>query len=161
MPIKPKILPSRDIIQSTHDQNNLEYHVSSVDLFLNLLLTSDNARAEIYDVINKKYSISEGKFILLMSLYGECELTTHELAMRMAVTSATVSVMVKRMLDDPNPLISVSINEKDTRSRLIKLSPRAYQILEEIIPLHIKNINSYIEPLNLEERELLLSLLKN
>lgn len=66
-----RVLPTREALARVQQQENLGTDVSGVDLVLNLITTADLIRSNIYDRLAQDYDISEGKFILLMSLYGE------------------------------------------------------------------------------------------
>ncbi|WP_145520968.1 MarR family winged helix-turn-helix transcriptional regulator [Yersinia mollaretii] len=160
MNYKARELPTRETLARVQSRENLDTDVSGVDLVLNLITTADLIRSSIYAQLADKYDISEGKFILLMSLYGEGETAASELALRIGVAPATVSVMVKRMLSVPEPLITMTRTHADGRSRLIALSPAGQRIIKEALPGHINAIRSFAEVLDDQERESLISMLR-
>ncbi|EPJ1397120.1 TPA: MarR family transcriptional regulator [Yersinia enterocolitica] len=155
-----RVLPTREALARVQQQENLGTDVSGVDLVLNLITTADLIRSNIYDRLAQDYDISEGKFILLMSLYGEGETAASELASRIGVAPATVSVMVKRMLSVPEPLITMTRTHADGRSRLIALSPAGRRVIRQALPGHLNAINSFADVLNDQERESLILMLQ-
>ena len=95
MNYKSRKLPSRETLARAQRFNDDIIDVSGVDLVLSLITTADLIRSNIYAQLTKDYDVSEGKFALLMSLYSEGETSAGDLALRIGVTPATVSVMVK------------------------------------------------------------------
>lgn len=160
MDYKARILPTRDALSRVQKQGNLDTDVSGIDLVLNLITTADLIRASIYKQLTENHGISEGKFALLMSLYGEGATTASDLALRIGVTPATVSIMVKRMLAVPEPLISMSINNDDGRSRLITLTSVGLELIKQSLPEHFKSVKTFAAVLNEQERESLISMLR-
>lgn len=160
MDYKARTLPTRETLARVRSLENHNTDVSGIDLVLNLITTADLIRNSIYAQLAQEHDISEGKFILLMSLYGEGETCTSDLASRIGVTSATVSVMVKRMLSATEPLISMTRSGNDRRSRLITLSPAGVHLIQKALPNHLKAISSFAEVLGEEERESLILMLQ-
>ncbi len=160
MDYKSRTLPTRETLTKVRDLEHHDTDVSGIDLVLNLITTADLIRQCIYAQLAKDHAISEGKFILLMSLYSEGETCTSDLASRIGVTSATVSIMVKRMLSSAEPLISITRSGNDRRSRLITLSPAGIHLIQKALPNHLKSIRSFAEVLAENERESLISMLQ-
>ncbi|MWN05194.1 MULTISPECIES: MarR family winged helix-turn-helix transcriptional regulator [unclassified Gilliamella] len=153
-------LPSRETLARAQRFNNDIVEVSGVDLVLSLITTADLIRANIYAQLDKDYGVSEGKFALLMSLYSEGETCASDLALRIGVTPATVSVMVKRMLASPAPLISMTKSGEDGRSRLITLTDAGERLIQEALPNHLKSIRAFAQVLNSQEQESLIVMLR-
>ncbi|OCG31198.1 transcriptional regulator [Gilliamella sp. Choc6-1] len=153
-------LPSRETIARSQRFNDDIVDVSGVDLVLSLITTADLIRANIYAQLDKDYGVSEGKFALLMSLFSEGEICTSDLALRIGVTPATVSVMVKRMLAAPEPLISMSKSGDDGRSRLIALTHTGEKLIQNALPNHLKSIKAFAQVLNKQEQESLILMLR-
>ena len=95
-----------------------------------------------------------------MSLYSEGETSAGDLALRIGVTPATVSVMVKRMLTTSNPLISMTKNDEDGRSRLITLTEAGITLIQNALPDHLKSIRAFAQVLNSQEQESLILMLR-
>lgn len=160
MDYKARTLPTRETIARVKELQLPDADISGIDLVLNLITTADLIRDNIYAKLSQDYDISEGKFILLMSLYGEGETSASELAARIGVTPATVSVMVKRMLSAPEPLISMSRSSDDGRARLLQLSAAGIQLIQKALPNHLNSIRSFAEVLDRQERESLILMLR-
>ncbi|MWN32041.1 MULTISPECIES: MarR family winged helix-turn-helix transcriptional regulator [unclassified Gilliamella] len=155
-----RILPSRETLARAQRFNDDIVEVSGVDLVLSLITTADVIRANIYAQLDKDYGVSEGKFALLMSLFSEGETCASDLALRIGVTPATVSVMVKRMLSASEPLISMSKNDDDGRSRLIALTNAGERLIQDALPNHLKAIRAFAQVLDSQEQESLILMLR-
>lgn len=160
MDYKARTLPTREKLARVKELQMPDADISGIDLVLNLITTADLIRDNIYARLMQEYDISEGKFILLMSLYGEGETNASDLAVRIGVTPATVSVMVKRMLAAPEPLISMTRSSDDGRSRLLKLSPAGVALIQNALPNHLNAIRSFAGVLDAQERESLILMLR-
>ncbi|QYN42903.1 MarR family winged helix-turn-helix transcriptional regulator [Gilliamella sp. ESL0443] len=155
-----RILPSRETLAKAQSFNDEIIEVSGVDLVLSLITTADLIRSNIYAQLAKDYDVSEGKFELLMSLYSEGETCASELALKVGVTPATVSVMVKRMLAAQDPLISMTKSGEDGRSRLIRLTTTGVNLIQKALPNHLKSIRAFAQVLNAQEQESLIAMLR-
>ncbi|MWN90482.1 MarR family transcriptional regulator [Gilliamella sp. Pra-s65] len=155
-----RILPSRETLARAQRFNDDIVEVSGVDLVLSLITTADLIRSNIYAQLDKDYGVSEGKFALLMSLFSEGETCASDLALRIGVTPATVSVMVKRMLSASEPLISMSKNDDDGRSRLIALTNAGERLIQDALPNHLKAIRAFAQVLDSQEQESLILMLR-
>ncbi|MGN1208878.1 MAG: MarR family winged helix-turn-helix transcriptional regulator, partial [Duodenibacillus sp.] len=131
-----------------------------VDLVLSLAAASDMVRSAIYGPLQTSHGISEGKFSLLMMLYGEGPKLTTELAEALGVAAATVSVMVKRMLTSPEPLIASEKIDSDARARRIVLSEHGRSLVQELLPDHFAAMRAASDRLSATEREALTLLLR-
>lgn len=160
MNYKSRKLPSRETLARAQRFNDDIVDVSGVDLVLSLITTADLIRSNIYAQLTKDYDVSEGKFALLMSLFSEGETCASDLALRIGVTPATVSVMVKRMLTSTPPLITMSKSGEDGRSRLISLTEVGEKLIQEALPNHLKSIRAFAEVLNSQEQESLILMLR-
>lgn len=160
MDYKSRELPTREALTRVQERENFSTDVSGVDLVLTLITTADLIRSSIYDRLAQHYDISEGKFTLLMSLYAEGDSAASELAARIGVAPATVSVMVKRMLTATQPLITMSVARSDGRSRLISLSPEGQRLIREALPGHFNAIHEFSRVLDEQERETLIAMLR-
>ncbi|MCX8640950.1 MULTISPECIES: MarR family winged helix-turn-helix transcriptional regulator [unclassified Gilliamella] len=155
-----RMLPSRETLARAQRFNDDVVDVSGVDLVLSLITTADLIRANIYAQLTKDYGVSEGKFALLMSLYSEGETNASDLALRIGVTPATVSIMVKRMLAASSPLISMSKSGEDGRTRLIALTDAGIKLIHNALPNHLKAIRAFAQVLDSQEQESLIQMLR-
>lgn len=161
MDYQARILPTREcltnVIANAESRSDM---ASGIDLLLSLVAGADMVRARIYGPLASEHDISEGKFSLLMALYGEGPKLSTDLAQSIGVKPATVSVMVKRMLAAPVPLVSSESVEGDGRARRIALTQAGRDLVEAILPEHLEHIHSMCEGLTVTEREKLISLLR-
>lgn len=153
-------LPTRDVLEQVQKRELFEADASGIDLVLNLIAAADLIRTNIYGRLAKSYNISEGKFTLLMALLAEGDLGSSELASKIGVTPATISVMVKRMLADPAPLISVSKTHEDGRSRNLSLTSAGEKLVRQALPEHFYAIQKFAEVLDQDERDSLILMLR-
>ena len=153
-------LPTRDVLEQVQKRELFEADASGIDLVLNLIATADLIRTNIYGRLAKRYNISEGKFTLLMALLAEGDLGSSELASKIGVTPATISVMVKRMLADKEPLISVSKTHEDGRSRNLSLTGAGEMLVRQALPDHFNAIQKFAEVLSQDERDSLILMLR-
>ena len=153
-------LPSRETLARAQRFNDDIVDVSGVDLVLSLITTADLIRSNIYAQLANDYDVSEGKFALLMSLFSEGETCASDLALRLGVTPATVSIMVKRMLVATEPLISMSKSGEDGRSRLIALTSAGVNLIQNALPNHLKSIRAFAQVLKSQEQEALILMLR-
>lgn len=106
-----------------------------------------------------QYGLSRAKFNALMQLRlapGE-GLTLSGLGQKMLVSRANITGLVDRMARD-----SLVYREPDPRDRRIfrvKITPRAEELLEKLLPIHCNFTAEAISGLKEEEKEMLVNLL--
>lgn len=159
MDYQTRILPTRDAIQRLPYEGAQEADIEGIELMLHFVAASDRLRSEAYAPLAAK-GVSEGKFTLLMALFGEGPLGTLKLSERIGVKPATVSVMVKRMLDDETPLIAVASCAADRRERIISLTAAGRAFLNSALPAHLERVRRFSALFSGEEREALMGFLK-
>lgn len=128
-------------------------------LILKLMHVGDYAHHEILDSLDKNHGISEGRFLLLVSLREAGTLKITDLAQKLGVSAASASVMISRMLKDKEPLIVRHSNQEGGYSFVVSLSPKGEELVDRLISLHLKRVHDLISPLALEERKCLFELL--
>lgn len=159
MDYQARILPTRDAIQRLPYEGAQPADIEGIELMLNFVAASDRLRSVVYAPLAEK-GVSEGKFSLLMALFGEGPLGTLKLSERIGVKPATVSVMVKRMLADDAPLIAVESCETDRRERIISLTDAGRAFLKGALPAHLERVRRFSALFSGEERETLIGFLK-
>ncbi len=161
MNIRKRILPTRTILQrlATPGHPVDEEKAAGLELVIRLNAVSDLIREHFFSQLSVRNGISEGKLILLVRLYvqGVCSIT--ELAERIGVSNATVSVMAKRMLDAPEPLIAMKRSSEDQRSRTVQLTDKGRRELESILPKHFAQVSQATAKLSRADQERLYELL--
>lgn len=160
MDYQTRILPTRDLLLRMPHKGAGKADIESIDLMLNLVAATDHLRAVTFEPMLREHGISEGKFSLLMAVFGEGELTSKRLSERMGVQPATVSVMVKRMLREAAPLISVQPGDGDKRERRIRLTDAGRATVERLLPGHLRILRGFGARFTDAERETFITLLK-
>ena len=159
MDYQARILPTRDMLRSMPHKLSDETDVEGIELMLNLLTAVDGVRSRVSAQL-AAFDLSEGKFSLLMALFGEGPMGTLKLSERIGVKPSTVSVMVKRMTADSEPLVAVAAGEADRRERVIALTSAGRRRVEAVLPGHLAELRRFSSQLQADERENLIRLLQ-
>ena len=138
------MIPSRQTLRRVNGRAPSDLDVAGVDLILHLMSAVEVIRNSVYTRLHKEAGLSEGKFSLMMSLRDAGHpVSTGRLAAHLGVSDATVSVMVKRM-----------------RAVLVGLTKAGEALLDRHLPDHFARIAEFSAPLNAEERDQLVALIK-
>ncbi len=159
MDYQARILPTRDMLRRMSHELSDETDVEGIELMLNLLTAADGVRSRVSAQL-AAFDLSEGKFSLLMALFGEGPMGTLKLSERIGVKPSTVSVMVKRMTADAEPLVAVAAGEADRRERVIALTSAGRRRVEAVLPGHLAELRRFSSQLQANERENLIRLLQ-
>ncbi len=159
MDYQARILPTRDMLCRMPHKLSDETDVEGIELMLNLLTAADGVRSRVSAQL-AAFDLSEGKFSLLMALFGEGPMGTLKLSERIGVKPSTVSVMVKRMTADAEPLVAVAAGEADRRERVIALTSAGRRRVEAALPGHLAELRRFSSQLQADERENLIRLLQ-
>lgn len=159
MDYQARILPTRDMLRRMSHELSDETDVEGIELMLNLLTAADVVRSRVSAQL-AAFNLSEGKFSLLMALFGEGPMGTLKLSERIGVKPSTVSVMVKRMTADAEPLVAVAAGEADRRERVIALTSAGRLRVEAVLPGHRAELRRFSSQLQADERENLIRLLQ-
>lgn len=156
-----RMLPARDILRRVYGDKSSDVDVTGIDMMLHLINVVDIIRGTIFEELRKETGLSEGKFALLMILRDlEKPLPIGTLSERAGVAPATVSVMISRMLQAQDPLITRTDSSTDGRASLIALSATGQALLNRALPTHFKRVSEFARCLSNEEREQLIELLQ-
>lgn len=159
MDYQARILPTRDMLRRMPHELSDETDVEGIELMLNLLTAADGVRSRVSAQL-AAFDLSEGKFSLLMALFGEGPMGTLKLSERIGVKPSTVSVMVKRMTSDAEPLVAVTSGEADRRERVIALTSAGRRRVEAALPGHLTELRRFSSQLQPDERGNLIRLLQ-
>ena len=159
MDYQARILPTRDMLRRMSHELSDETDVEGIELMLNLLTAADGVRSRVSAQL-AAFNLSEGKFSLLMALFGEGPMGTLKLSERIGVKPSTVSVMVKRMTAEAEPLVAVAAGEADRRERVIALTSAGRRRVEAVLPGHLAELRRFSSQLQANERENLIRLLQ-
>ena len=159
MDYQARILLTRDMLCRMPHKLSDETDVEGIELMLNLLTAADGVRSRVSAQL-AAFDLSEGKFSLLMALFGEGPMGTLKLSERIGVKPSTVSVMVKRMTADAEPLVAVAAGEADRRERVIALTSAGRRRVEAVLPGHLAELRRFSSQFQADERENLIRLLQ-
>ncbi len=152
-------LPSRQDLLNAFPRSASEDEVTGLDMVIRLAAAGQFVRQGCFEPYFRERQVSEGKFLLLVILYAEGDTGTTTLAKRLGVSAATVSVMVKRMLAAPEPLIAQSVSPEDGRGRRLELTPAGTLLIRSLIDEHLHVIHRVASVYTLEEKKELMRLL--
>ena len=108
-----KIIPTIDELKE-HAKKIPEINPSSVIAMLIVKQVANDIQHEIFDILQEKYQLSEGKLHVMIILHQQKDLITPSLlAQKAGVTKATISIMLKRMQRDG--LINLVSSNEDGR----------------------------------------------
>jgi DNA-binding MarR family transcriptional regulator len=132
-------------------------------VFLHLLRAGDEAFRVVESHL-AKYEITQGRFGVLMALWGVCQregcptpLTPAELADRTGVTRATITGLVDTL--ERSGLVTRTPHPADRRMMSIGLTSRGEKLLARIIPEHFRRMAWLMERLSESERKTFVRLL--
>lgn len=136
---------------------------SATVVFLNLLRTGDEAFRVVESHL-ARYEITQGRFGVLMALWGVCQrtgcatqLTPAELADHTGVTRATITGLIDTL--ERSGLVTRVPHSGDRRMMSVGLTPRAETLLLKILPEHFRQMAQLMDPLSESERKMLVRLL--
>lgn len=154
---KRREFPSREILQEFAEQIP-EMNVSSVELMLQILKAFNAMQYHIFDVLEKKYKLSEGKLLVMIILYrSDNGISPSNLAEKAGVTRATISAMLQRMNRDG---LSYSYSDaSDGRGKVVALTEQGRAFMDEILPDHFLRTARLMDNLSEEEQNQLVFLL--
>ncbi len=136
---------------------------SATVVFLNLLRTGDEA-FRVVEAHLAKYEITQGRFGVLMALWGVCQragrstrLTPAELADHTGVTRATITGLIDTL--EGAGLVTRTPHPDDRRMMTVGLTARGENLLLRILPAHFRQMAQLMDPLSEPERKTLVRLL--
>jgi DNA-binding MarR family transcriptional regulator len=137
---------------------------SATEVFLHLLRAGDEA-FRIVESHLAQHEISQGRFGVLMALWGNCQrndgrevpLTPAELAERTGVTRATITGLVDTL--ERAGLVTRTPHPDDRRMMSVGLTKRGQKALEEILPQHFRRMAWLMGLLSESERKVFVGLL--
>ena len=158
MDLQKREFPTREALRQFAEQVS-GIDVSAAEVMLQILQTAYEIHQYIYDVLEQKYKISEGKLVVMIVLYQSTEgIAPSTLAEKAGVTRATISAMLRRMIRDR--LACSLLDSTDGRRKLVALTEHGRKFLQDILPEHFRREARLMNPLSEEERGLLVQLLK-
>lgn len=161
MQFQKRMISAREALRRHYGESpTADVDVAGVEMMLYLTSTARLIHDEIYAALEDGMGLTEGKFTMLMVLLDKGSLPVVELSAHMGVTPATASIMLRRMLSQPVPLVTKRASESDARSFLIELTDEGRALLERALPDHYARVTKFASNLSHAEQEELISLLR-
>ena len=152
-----RFMPTREALQD-FSRKFPEINASAVEVLILFMRTAERVQHKIFDVLEQKYSLSEGKLVVMIVLYQSSEpLAPSVLAAKAAVTKATISAMLQRMVRDG--LVSLVADAADKRGKLVALTKQGRDFMDEVLPGHFMRTAALVSDFSQEEQTLLVKLL--
>jgi MarR family transcriptional regulator, 2-MHQ and catechol-resistance regulon repressor len=132
-----------------------------VDLNLKALIALSRCT---HDVHKKEYkTIKEGgltvsQFAVLEILYHKGDLRICEIIDKILSTGGNMTVVIDNLVKDN--LVKRCVDPKDRRVNLISITEKGRNLISNIFPIHLENINEIFSVLTTEEKKNLIGLLK-
>lgn len=142
-----------------HAEKFGEIDASSVISCLQFLQTSKIV-ADAFDIHFSRYSLTEGKFTVLMLLLRNTEqgLTPSELAEKALVTRSTITGLIDGL--EKMEFVKRRKHPEDRRKMSVFLTKKGEEILEEMLPEHYQRTANLMSNLNDDEKETFQKLLE-
>ena len=141
-----------DKIKVTYGKVNKQ----NLRLLITLSKTTQNIHKRSADIFIK-HKLTTSQFSALESLYHKGSMSINKLTESALSTSGNMTVVINNLLKAG--LVSRSVNPKDKRSSLIKITNQGRQKVEDIFPIHLIDLSNSFKLLNSEEKQLLIRLL--
>ncbi|MCD8360090.1 MAG: MarR family transcriptional regulator [Acidaminococcaceae bacterium] len=152
-----RFMPTREALQD-FSRKFPEINASAVEVLILFMRTAERVQHKIFDVLEQKYSLSEGKLVVMIVLYQSSEpLAPSVLAAKAGVTKATISAMLQRMVRDG--LVSLVADAADKRGKLVALTKQGRDFMDEVLPGHFMRTAALVSDFSQEEQTLLVKLL--
>lgn len=131
------------------------------NLNLKVLVRLSRTTAEIHkrsSNIFGKGGLTTSQFAVLEALYHKGDLTINEIIESILSTSGNMTVVINNLEKDG--MVERHINPNDKRSSLISITEKGKIKIEEIFPIHLKDLEANLQALSDEEKQILIDLLK-
>lgn len=118
---------------------------------------TQNVHKKEYRTI-KEGGLTVSQFAVLEILYHKGDLKICEIIDRILSTGGNMTVVIDNLVKDN--LVKRCADPKDRRVNLISITEKGRNIINEIFPKHVENVNEIFKGLTVEEKKNLISLLK-
>ncbi len=105
-----------------------------------------------------QYGLTLPQFGVLESLYHRGPMNINSVIEKTLSTSGNMTVIIRNLVKAG--YITKSRDPEDGRAYIIEISNTGYDIIHELFPKHVEDLRKELSKLDLDEKELLLQLLK-
>lgn len=140
---------------------NIKTLINDNKLNLSTLIAFTRAGHKIHNLeykTIKESGLTTSQFGVLEALYSKGDLRIGEIMEKILTTSGNITVVIKNL--EKEGFIKKIPDPIDKRSTIISITDKGVNIIEKILPKHIKNINNIFSILTDEEKVLLKDILK-
>lgn len=106
----------------------------------------------------KEGGLTVSQFAVLEMLYHKGDLKICEILEKALATGGNMTVVIDNLAKED--LVRRCVDPKDRRVNLISITEKGRQLIGDIFPKHVENINEIFSVLTTEEKNNLISLLK-
>lgn len=106
----------------------------------------------------KEGGLTVSQFAVLEILYHKGDLRVYEIMEKILSTGGNMTVVIDNLVKDN--LVMRYIDPKDRRVSLISITEKGRNLISEIFPKHLENVNEIFEVLTSEEKKNFINLLK-
>jgi MarR family transcriptional regulator, 2-MHQ and catechol-resistance regulon repressor len=118
---------------------------------------TQNVHKREYKTI-KEGGLTVSQFAVLEVLYHKGDLRICEIIDKILSTGGNMTVVIDNLVKES--LVKRCVDPKDRRVNLISITEKGEDLISEIFPKHLENINEIFSVLTIEEKKNLISLLK-
>jgi len=108
--------------------------------------------------IFKEGGLTGAQFAVLEVLYHKGDLRISEIIEKVFSTSGNMTVVINNL--EKEQLVEKYIDPEDKRATLIRITDDGKKKIEEIFPVHLRDLEEHFSSLTTEEKQLLRMLLK-
>lgn len=127
--------------KSLENVTNIEKHLRKIDYII---------RRKGREILSD-FNITVPQFTALQILINQGNMTIGELSQKMALACSTITDLIDRM--EKTELVARNKDQKDKRVVRIKVLPRGYDMLEEVLQRRIEFLNLKLSSLSYQEKE--------
>ncbi|ADD67804.1 transcriptional regulator, MarR family [Denitrovibrio acetiphilus DSM 12809] len=102
--------------------------------------------------------VTFSQFEVLVVVYHFAPMTVNSIIENTLSTIGNISLVVTNLIKDG--FLKSEVHESDKRSKLITLTQKGEEFMDDFFPTHLRNIENIFSVYTQEEKELLLSLMR-
>ncbi len=132
--------------------------LSDLNLKTLIALTRGTQRVHKREFITiKEGGLTVSQFAVLEILYHKGDLRISEILERALATGGNMTVVIDNLVKEG--MVSRCSDPKDRRANLISITEKGRQLISDIFPKHVENINEIFSVLTTEEKNNLINIL--
>lgn len=141
--------------------SNIKEYTEKEKMNLNLIIAlrrSVQPEDKSLSALISDYGITISQFGVLDALYHLGDLNINQILDKTLSTSGNMTVVIKNLVK--LGLVTKKRDPEDGRAFLIQITEKGHQIMEELFPKHLNDLDEIFSTLNDDDKECLLRLLK-